>query len=122
MHQPAETADANSCLSINSMAMNTLSALQYLKVCLSHMEVVSWAQFANSFWINKWHKNVQNKSRKWFTVRRTEHEYSRGSRLTSVAQARAPIIRLSGCLNGSYASARDIHGISVDGTVLLYNC
>jgi len=39
MHQPAETGDANSCLSINSMAMNTLSALQYLKVCLSHTEV-----------------------------------------------------------------------------------
>jgi len=39
MHQPAETGDANSCLSINSMAMNTLSALQYLKVCLGHTEV-----------------------------------------------------------------------------------
>jgi len=36
MHQ--DPADANSCLSINSMAMNTLSALQYLKVCLSHTE------------------------------------------------------------------------------------
>ena len=36
MHQAP--ADANSCLSINSMAMNILSALQYLKVCLSHTE------------------------------------------------------------------------------------
>jgi len=40
MHQAAcRTADANSCLSINSMAINTLSALQYLKVYLSQMEV-----------------------------------------------------------------------------------
>jgi len=34
----------------------------------------SWP-LVNSFWINKWYKNSQNKSWKWLTARRTIHNY-----------------------------------------------